>query len=130
MTKLRRGFTLLEAAVALLIVATVATGTLASVAAQTRAAAQAQARLEAMALAEDVLARIRLMDQRALPALPDSLRRGQFPSPFDESVWEAEMRPSSLAPGLQELVIRVSGADRDTELRTRRLLTSSEDELR
>lgn len=73
MTRARPGFTVLEAAVALVIIGLSAIGVLTAVGGHTRAEVQVQRQLEAGALAQDVVARIRLIDPRELVPLADSL---------------------------------------------------------
>ena len=88
----RRGFLLLEAAVALLMIGLVAGGALELYAAETRAARREPALITATALAQDRLAAIRLLEARQLGHLPDSLARGRFSPPFETYRWRAAVR--------------------------------------
>jgi type II secretory pathway pseudopilin PulG len=85
----RRGFVLMEAVVALAIIGLMAIALLGAAGAQVRTADKAGVLLSARALAEDRLTAIRLLDHDALQALPDSLRAGRFPEPFEAFAWEA-----------------------------------------
>src|SRR5918999_2456349 len=89
---LRRGFTLLEAAVAMAIVGVIALAALGAYAAELRAADKARQALPAVSLAEERLAAIDLTGARELRSLPDSLARGRFPAPFEQYEWTATVR--------------------------------------
>src|SRR5688572_8611263 len=89
----RRGFVLLEAVVALAIVALVAIGLLGATAAQVRTADKAVLLLTARSLAEDRMTMLRLLDHDALSNLPDSLAAGAFAAPFDVYGWTARVEP-------------------------------------
>ncbi|HEU6453726.1 MAG TPA: type II secretion system protein [Gemmatimonadaceae bacterium] len=84
----RRGFTLLEAAVAAVIVGLTAVGVLSAFGTELRASARARRALDADALAVDRLARVRLLARADINPLPDSLRQGQFLPPFQEYRWQ------------------------------------------
>jgi len=87
-----RGFTVLEALVAVTIVGMTAVASLATFGRQLQAGARAEAALEAEALADEQLARLRLLPVVALQALPDSLRSGTFPPPFERYRWTSTIR--------------------------------------
>jgi prepilin-type N-terminal cleavage/methylation domain-containing protein len=87
--RVRRGFALLEAVVALLVIGLAAAGALDLFAAHLRAAAKEPALLTAAALAQDRMAALRLLDATGLQQLPDSLARGQFALPFSAFRWRA-----------------------------------------
>jgi type II secretory pathway pseudopilin PulG len=89
----RSGFVLLEAVVALAIVALVAIGLLGATAAQVRTADKAALLLTARSLAEDRMTMLRLLDHSGLSDLPDSLAAGTFPAPFDAYGWTARVEP-------------------------------------
>lgn len=122
MTRARPGFTVLEAAVALLIVGLSAMGVLSAYSAHADGARRANARVVEAALAEDLLARIDLMDARIDGRLPDSLRRGRFEAPFDQYAWQAEREAVRGEWGLWEVTVRVEGPVSSTELRARRFV--------
>ncbi len=105
----RRGFVLLEAVVALLVVGLAAAGALELIAAHLRAAARQPVLLTATALAQDRLAAIRLLDPAALRRLPDSVSGGEFPTPFAGFRWRATATPS-VEQNLYDIRVDVSWA--------------------
>ena len=106
----RRGFVLLEAVVALLVVGLAAAGSLELIAAHLRAAARQPVLLTATALAQDRLAAIRLLEPAALRRLPDSLASGRFPSPFEAFRWRATSAPS-VEQNLYDVRVHITWAD-------------------
>ena len=86
------GFSLLEAVVALGLVSSVSAAGLAAFGAQLRTSARARASLEAQALAEDRLARVRLLPRDEVAHLPDSLRGGRFDGPWERFTWTTKTR--------------------------------------
>lgn len=123
----RRGFTILEAAVALLIVGLTASAVLVALSAQIRGAEHANAQLTAALLAQDIGARISLTAATALSPLADSLARGRFSDPFSSYRWEAAVTPVTSEPGLIEVSVRVFGVGEVT-LRSRRYVPQSRSE--
>jgi type II secretory pathway pseudopilin PulG len=87
----RTGFVLMEAVVSLVIIGLVAIALLGATAAQVRTAAKAEQLLTARALAEERIATLRSLDYYGLSDVPDSLRAGVFPHPFDAFSWRAEV---------------------------------------
>jgi hypothetical protein len=112
----------LEAAVALLIVGLSAMGVLTAYSAHADGARRANTRVIEAALAEDLLARIELQHARVDGALPDSLRRGRFDTPFEQFSWRAERVAVRDEWGVWELTVRVDGPASGSELRTRRFV--------
>jgi type II secretory pathway pseudopilin PulG len=102
------GFTLLEAVVALTVVGLVGIAALGTVGAEFRTADAVQRHLVAAALAEERLAAVRLLDDRDLAGLPDSLARGTFAAPFAEYAWEAGTRVAPEDRALVDATVRVS----------------------
>lgn len=100
------GFTLIEATVALAIVAVVATAVLAQAGADIRAAGRAADATVAAELARDRLDRIRLLGGSAVP-LPDSLRSGRFTAPWDRWVWTAATERRLEEPALVDVRVEV-----------------------
>ncbi|HEX2091659.1 MAG TPA: type II secretion system protein [Longimicrobiaceae bacterium] len=102
-----RGFTLLEAVVALAILGLASVAALSALAAELRSAERAQRALEAAALAQDRLAALELLSVEDLSPLPDSLRRGRFGAPFTAYAWEAAVREVPGDQGLVDAAVRV-----------------------
>ncbi len=117
--KRAKGFSLLEAVVALGIVASVSVASLAAFAAQLRTAGRARASLEAAALAEDRLARVRLLPREELAHLPDSVARGRFDPPWDRFEWAASAGELVDRADLFEVHLSVSWPDGNHGLATR-----------
>lgn len=115
----RDGFTVLEAAVALMIVGMVTVATLSTFAAQTRAAEQARRGREVVALAKHRLAYVELLAAEDLDVLPDSLARGRFDPPFERYEWTATARRVTGEEGLVEIHVQVSSSEGSYDLRTR-----------
>ena len=82
-----QGFVLLEAVVALTIIALFAIALLTTVGAQVRAADRANVLLVARALAEDRMVALQLLDYNQLEDVPDSLVAGEFAPPFQDYAW-------------------------------------------
>jgi len=85
----RRGFSLLEALVALTIVGLAAVAVLRAYGGEIRSAERARWTITAAALAQEQLAHLRLAPRPTLDFLPDSLRRGRFAPPFERFTWTA-----------------------------------------
>lgn len=103
----RRGFSLLEAVVALTLVSLVAVGALGAAAAELRTLDRVRHNLEAQLLAEDRLAALRLLSRTELSPLPDSLQRGRFAPPYDSYTWRATSGGLLEHPSLFELQVVV-----------------------
>ena len=104
----RRGVSLLEAVAALAIVGATSASVLAVTGAGVRTAERARRALEATALAQEALARITLLSEASLRALPDSVGAGTFATPFDEYAWQAAVRPDATIPGLYRVEVAVT----------------------
>lgn len=106
----RRGFTLLEALVALVILAVALTATITTVTAHQRATDGLDAHATGVALADAVLA-----DIVSLPT--DSLLRlgaagaHRFPSPFGRWSWQATTRRVPAAASVLRVDVLVTGAE-------------------
>jgi prepilin-type N-terminal cleavage/methylation domain-containing protein len=87
--RVRRGFALLEAVVALLVIGLAAAAALDLFSTQLRAARRQPGLVTAAALAQDRMAMLRLASPDELRRLPDSLARGEFPAPFAGYHWSA-----------------------------------------
>jgi prepilin-type N-terminal cleavage/methylation domain-containing protein len=115
----RSGFTMLEAVVALAIVAMVCVGILGAYAGSLRADTVAVDRLPLAALAVERLARVDV-EPGSLARLPDSTARGALTAPYDGVRWEIATREVSKVPGLVEVDVRVFDANDSFTLHTRR----------
>ncbi len=96
-----RGFSLLEAVVALAIVGLAAVASLAALGQELRGAERVRRALESNALAEERLARLRLLPREELSPPADSLRHGRFGPPFADYTWHLVSRSM---PGRDELL--------------------------
>lgn len=126
----RAGFTVLEAAIALAIIAASAIGVLGAFGAHTRGVSQMRDQAELAALAQDVLARIRVLRTAEFTPLPDSLAKGDFGPPFVGATWRATVVPVSSEPQLLEILVTTSRATASYELRTRRFVPDLQPDAR
>lgn len=106
----RHGFLLLEAAVALLIIGLTAGAVLELRGAQLRALQRTPGMLAAVALAQDRLAAVRLLDPEQLSHVPDSLARGRFAPPFSDYRWRASISRSGIE-SLYDARVEVTWSD-------------------
>ena len=116
--RVRRGFLLLEAAVALLVVGMVAGAALELYGARMRVARRTPALLVANALAQDRLARVQLLEPEQLRRLPDSLAAGQFAAAFAGYRWQTSVVRMA-EDDLYEARVAVRWADGVFEIATR-----------
>ena len=110
MSPVRRGFMLLEALVALLIVGLTATAAAELYGAQMRAARREPRLVTATTLGQDRLAAVRLLEPEQLARLPDSLARGRFAAPFADYRWTAAATRSRL-DDLYEVHVEITWLD-------------------
>ena len=118
-SRMRRGFTMLEAIVALAIVGLVCVGVLGAYGGAIRADVLAADRLPLAALAAERIAAVDL-DAGSLQRLPDSLARGAFAAPYASATWETETRRVEQTDGLYDVIVRVHDGTDVYTLRTRR----------
>jgi type II secretion system protein I len=116
----RRGFTLLEAAVAMTIIAFVAMSALGAFAADMRAADRARQLLPAAALAQERMVILELIDGHTLRMLPDSSSHGTFSAPYADHAWTATAKQVTGEPTLVELEVRVTWPDGQFAIAQRR----------
>lgn len=114
-----RGFSLLEAMVALTVVGLAAVAMLSAVGGELRTAARIRSSLEAHALAEEKVAAVRLLSREELDRLADSLRQGRFLAPFEAYRWEASTRELSEFKDVFEVDVGVRWEDGAYDLSTR-----------
>ena len=115
----RRGFTILEAVIALAVVGLAGVSALEAMGAEIRAADRAAEAYTLAALAQDRLAVIASVSPRTLSALPDTLARGTFPPPFAIYRWTGSVQPVAGAGELYDVTVTISGERRDYAVRTR-----------
>lgn len=115
----RRGFSLVEALVALTILSLAIVGGLAAFAGQLRAAASANTALVLEALAREKLSELVLLPAHAVSPLPDSLRKGRFAPPFEAYAWMRSVRPLLGRPDLYYAAVEVRGTESRFSLETR-----------
>jgi type II secretory pathway pseudopilin PulG len=89
----RDGFMLLEAVIALVIIALFGVGLLATMGAQVRTADRGVVLLTGRALAEDRFMAIQMLGNEEIKDFPDSLAAGVFPEPFEDFTWTATVEP-------------------------------------
>lgn len=114
-----RGFTILEALVALAIVGLAGVAALEALGGELRTAGRSRHAYAVAALAEERLAAVRLLPATELDPIPDSLARGRFTAPFAEYSWTASVRGVSDERDLYDVVVRVEGREAGLDLRTR-----------
>ena len=113
----RRGFTLLEALIALLIVGLAVVATVEAFGGGLRAEREVSRHLEAVALAEARINELALLapDSLALYAVP---REGVFPAPFGQYRWRAVVREEVGSPALLRAAVMVAWGASSYELET------------
>lgn len=114
-----RGFTLLEAVVALAILGLAVVAALSALSADLRSAERAQRALEAAALAQHRMAVLELLSPEELYSLPNSVARGAFGSPFAGYDWEASVREVPGERDLFDAEVRIGWESGALPLRTR-----------
>ena len=113
-----RGFTLLEALVALTVLSLVGVSAVGVIGSDLRAASRMREGLTEVAVAEEILARVSLLDGSALASLPDSLRRGEILLGGERFEWRTESREQGAHPGLVEVSVTVTSTSGSRSLTT------------
>ena len=108
---------MLEAIVALAIVALVCVGVLGAYGSAIRADVTAVDRLPLAALAVERLAQVDI-ESGDISHLPDSLARGVFTAPYAGATWEVNVQRVSETDGLFDIVVRIHDMDDVFTLRT------------
>lgn len=103
----RRGFTLLEAVVALAILGVAVVAVLGAFAGDLRATERVRRTLVAEVLAEQRLATLRLLGAAELASVPDSLRHGTFAAPLNDYRWTMDASRVRNEDGLFEFHVRI-----------------------
>jgi prepilin-type N-terminal cleavage/methylation domain-containing protein len=116
----RRGFTLLEAVIALAIIGAAVVGVLGAFGGDVRAADRSRTALTVSTLARSRLARLEIATATELATLPDSLAHGASNAPCAGYQWKATSRAVPGEPDLYDLRVTVSWNDGQSELRSRR----------
>ena len=110
---------MLEAIVALAIVALVCVGVLSAYGSAIRADVTSVDRLPLAALAVERLAQVDI-ESGDISHLPDSLARGVFTAPYTGATWEVSVQRISEMDGLFDIAVRIHDRDDVYTLRTRR----------
>jgi type II secretory pathway pseudopilin PulG len=116
----RRAFTLLEAAVAMVIVAVITIGAMGAYGADLRASDRARQLLPAASLARERMSVLDIAAPGSLRMLPDSLARGTFAPPFANYSWTATTREVMGDADLIEMAVHVTWAEGAYDLTQRR----------
>src|SRR6188472_2590307 len=103
----RRGISLLEAVVGLVMVGMTAVAALSAASAEMRTAERARRAIEASTLATQRLNELALLTNAELLSLPDSVARGRFASPFDEYRWTTSSVTREKEQGVFNVTVRI-----------------------
>lgn len=115
----RRGFSLLEAVIAVAVVSLAGVAALAALAGELRSSRRAREALAVSALAEHRMETLRLLSADGLRLLPDSLEKGSFGPPFEAYTWTAAAEPVAGVDGIFDLDVVVAGPEGEARLETR-----------
>lgn len=107
----RRGFTLFEVMVALVIVGMVTASAMQVIASGMAAAEQSQRVMESEALMSSRLEAIGLMTDDDFQSVPDSMAAGVFDYPMEDYSWTMQVYPDDRYEGLYQVQVTVSGRD-------------------
>jgi len=114
-----RGFTILEAVVALAIVGFAAVAAIEAVGSELRAADRAVMAYTFAALAQDRLTAVAILEGDKVNVLPDSVARGAFPVPFDGFRWTTTASPTLGQHDMYDVTITVANERGDYTVVTR-----------
>ncbi|MCI0432569.1 MAG: type II secretion system GspH family protein [Gemmatimonadetes bacterium] len=119
MNRVRCGFALIEAVVALMMLGLTVAFAMALAGEQLRAVQRGGRLIEARALAEDRLSAVGLSPRADLVRVPDSLARGRFEPPFDTYRWNVACTETRDEVDLFDVKIEVTWEDGAYRLETR-----------
>lgn len=114
-----RGFTILEAVVALAIVGFAAVAAVEAVGSEMRTIDRAGFAYTNAALAQDRVAAVTLLEVSQLNLLPDSMARGEFAAPFDAFHWTTKVSPTFGQHDLYDVTIAITSDRSDYTVLTR-----------
>ena len=117
-SRARKGFTLFEAIVAVLIIGLTATAALEAVGTELRTQYTAQRMMEAQALAVTKMATIQLLTAEELQLLPDSIREGTFEAPMANYRWTTSSKPIDDEDSVNDITLKIEWKDGAYTLRT------------
>lgn len=115
----RRGFTLLEAMIAVMIVGLAAVAALSSFGTLLRTGERVRDALEANVLADQRVAVASLLSSDELAHLPDSVKQGQFAAPFERYTWHTSSRERHGERGLFDVSVSVRWRSGEYAIATR-----------
>lgn len=104
----RRGFTLLEAVVAMAVLGLAGVAALEALGGELRVTERARSATTAAALAQNRLAVLTLLPRSALDPLTGSLARGAFQTPFTDYRWTTTVRPVLGEKDLYDVMVEVT----------------------
>ena len=113
-----RGFTLIEAVVALAILGGAGLATIEALGAQVRGADRAREAYMLAALAQDRLTAAVVIPAPGTYPLPDSLARGRFPAPFEAYRWNTTVTPVFGDPDLYRVRVEITSPSGEYEIET------------
>jgi type II secretory pathway pseudopilin PulG len=107
-SRVRGGFSLMEAVAAVAIVGMTSVAALEAVGGDMRTAARSKRAIEAEALATSKLQFLDLMSDRELQSLPDSVSSGKFDAPLNEYEWKTTSTPLTDQAGVYDVRVTVT----------------------
>ena len=118
-SRAERGFTILEAVVALAIVGFAAVAAVEAVGSELRAVDRAGVAYTNAALAQDRLDAVKLLEVDQLNLLPDSVARGTFAGPFEAFHWTTVVSHTFGQHDMYDVAIAITSDRGDFAVQTR-----------